>query len=178
MLHATSFTRRFLQFAYPLLLLALAAPAFAQAPTPGPEHALLKKMEGEWTAKVKMGDEVTDATATYKMECGGLWLVSSFKGMMMGQKFEGRGMDSYDPDSKKYVSVWVDSMTSKPLTLEGTYDKETKTFTLIGEIATPNGPSKAKFVTKHKDDDHHTFTIRPMEGDETPVLTIEYTRKK
>ena len=64
---------------------------------PGPEHAVLKRMEGTWTARVKMGDQVSDATASYKMECGGLWLISDFQGQMGGEKFQGRGMDGYDP---------------------------------------------------------------------------------
>lgn len=156
------------------------AASFGQAQEPGPEHAMLKKLEGEWTAKVKMGEEVSAGTAAYKMECGGLWLASTFKGEMMGQKFEGRGVDGYDPESKKFVSVWVDSMITKPMMLEGTYDKEKKTLTMIGEAPTPNGPVKHKLVTKYTDDDHHTFSMHMLGAgnDDVAVMTIEYTRKK
>ena len=49
-------------------------------PTPGPEHEQLKKLEGTWNAKIKMGDEESAATATYKMICGGMWLQSDFQG--------------------------------------------------------------------------------------------------
>ena len=73
------------------------------APTPGPEHEHLKKLEGTWNAKIKMGDTESPATATYKMECGGLWLTSDFCGEFDGQKFQGRGVDGYDPEKKKYV---------------------------------------------------------------------------
>jgi hypothetical protein len=161
-----------------VLTLALALPARAQSPEPGPEHAMLKKLEGQWTAKVKLGDEVSTGAATYKMECGGLWLTSTFKGELMGQPFEGRGVDGYDPESKKFVSVWVDNMVTKPMSLEGTYDKEKKTLTMIGTAPTPNGPVKHKLVTHYKDEDHHTFSMYPEGAGDTPVLTIEYTRKK
>jgi len=120
------------------------------APTPGPEHEHLKKLEGTWNAKIKMGDTESPATATYKMECGGLWLTSDFRGEFDGQKFQGRGVDGYDPEKKKYVSVWVDSMSTRPMLLEGTYDKEKKTMTMTGD----------------------------PEGKENKVMTIEYTRKK
>src|SRR5712671_4063554 len=94
------------------LLLAFAmAPAAAlgqSPPTPGPEHETLKKLEGTWNAKIKMGDSESAGTATYKMECGCLWLMSDFRGEFFDQKFQGRGMDGYDPEKKKYVSVWVD----------------------------------------------------------------------
>src|SRR5438046_9158019 len=49
-------------------------------PGPGPEHEALKKLEGTWNAKVKMGDDESAATATYKMVCGGMWLMSDFQG--------------------------------------------------------------------------------------------------
>jgi hypothetical protein len=167
------------------LLLAFAlAPAAVlgqNSPTPGPEHQALKKMEGTWSAKVKMGDEESAGTQTSKLELGGLWLVSQFKGEFGGEKFEGRGMDGYDPGKGKYVSVWVDSMSTKPMLLEGTYDKEKKTLTMIGEAPGPGGEmAKHKLVTHMPDDDHHKLTmyIIGADGEEIQIMTIDYTRKK
>ena len=151
------------------------------APTPGPEHEALKKLEGTWNAKLKMGDNESAGTMTYKMECGGLWLTSDFRGEFDGQKFQGRGVDGYDPEKKKYVSVWVDSMSTRPMLLEGTYDKEKKTMTMTGEAPGPDGKlAKHKMVTQMPDDDHQTFTmyIIDPEGKENKAMTIEYTRKK
>src|SRR5260370_28344655 len=92
----------------------LVAPAAVaqEAPKPGPEHALLKRAEGTWDATLKFGDQESKGTMTYKMGLGGLWLVSDFKGEVMGAKFEGKGMDTYDPAQKKYVNVWFDSMSA------------------------------------------------------------------
>jgi isopentenyldiphosphate isomerase len=90
-------------------------------------------------------------------------------------------MDTYDPEKKKYVSVWVDSMSARPLLLEGTYDKEKKTMTMTGEAPGPDGnPAKHKMVTHTPDNDHQTFTMYMVgpDGQETKVMTIEYTRKK
>lgn len=151
------------------------------APTPGPEHEMLKKMEGTWGATIKMEGDETKGTATYKMECGGLWLMSDFQGEFFGQKFQGRGMDGFDPEKKKFVSVWVDSMSSRPMMLEGTYDKEKKTMTMTGEGPGPDGkPVKQKTVTQQVDNDHQTFTMYFVgaDGQENKVLTIEYVRKK
>ncbi len=150
-------------------------------PTPGPEHEHLKKLEGTWSAKIKMGDAESPATATYKMVCGGMWLMSDFQGQFGDQKFSGQGLDSYDPEKKKYVSVWVDSMSTRPMLLEGTHDKEKKTTTMTGEAPGPDGkPAKHKMVTQMPDDDHMTFTMYIIgpDGQENKVMTIEYTRKK
>jgi hypothetical protein len=150
-------------------------------PTPGPEHAVLKRLEGEWTATVKMGGTETPGTMTLKMECGGLWLVSDFHSEFGGQKFQGRGMDGYDPEKKKYVSVWVDSMSTRPMLLEGSFDKEKKLLTLTGEGPGPDGkPAKYRNTTHTPDDDHQTFImhVTGADGKETQVMTITYVRKK
>ena len=150
------------------------------APTPGPEHEHLKKLEGTWNAKIKMGDTESPATATYKMVCGGMWLMSDFQGQFDGQKFSGQGLDSFDPEKKKYVAVWVDSMSTRPMLLEGTHDKEKKTTTMSGEAPGPDGKmAKQKMVTHIPDDDHMTFTMYIVaDGQENKMMTIEYTRKK
>ncbi|HAV63154.1 MAG TPA: hypothetical protein DCY13_12410 [Verrucomicrobiales bacterium] len=159
-------------------------PAFSQEggpPAPGPEHALLKRLEGQWSAKMKMGDSESAATATYKMECGGMWLVSDFRGMMAGGPFQGRGLDGYDPAKGKYVSVWVDSWSTTPLMLEGTYDKEAKKLTMTGTGPGSDGsPVKYRMLTHYKDDNHHTFTmyVTGGGGQEQLVLTIDYQRKQ
>lgn len=150
-------------------------------PTPGPEHAALKRLEGEWTAVFKAGDSDSPGTMSYKMECGGLWLSSLFRCEFGGQKFEGRGVESYDPAQKKYVTVWVDSMSTRPLFLSGDMDKEKKTLTMTGEGPGPEGRNvKYKNVTRYTDNDHHTFEMYMVGagGEETKMLTIEYTRKK
>ena len=149
--------------------------------TPGPEHQTLKKHEGEWIAKIKSGEGESRGALTAKMECGGLWLVTDFRGEFGGQPFQGRGMDSYDPGKKKYVSVWVDSMSTRPMLFEGDFDKEKKTLTMIGEGTGPDGqPMKFKSVTKFPDDDHQSIIMYLVgsDGSENEMLSIEYTRKK
>lgn len=150
-------------------------------PAPGPEHAAFKHLEGEWTAVVRSGGSESKGSMTYRVECGGLWLVSDFHGEFGGQKFQGRGLDGYDPEKKKYVSVWVDSMSVKPMLLEGDMDKEKKVLTLFGEGPGMDGkPAKYKSVTRHVDANHLNFKMSMVnpDGTETEALSIEYTRKK
>jgi hypothetical protein len=178
---------RTLTLSFGVTLLALCASALAQqssppAPTPGPEHARLKKLEGTWDAVMTEPDgKKTKGEMTYKMECGCLWLCSDFKGEHMGKPFHGKGLDSYDPGTKKYVGVWVDSWITSPLQVTGTYDEKTKTSTATGECNGPDGkPMKMKMVTKTIDDDHETFEMYMIgpDGKEIKGATIEYTRRK
>jgi hypothetical protein len=150
-------------------------------PKPGPEFDILKKLEGTWDATMEVpGMPAANCTATYKMECGGLWLVSNFEGKFAGQPFQGKGLDSYNADKKKYVSVWVDSMLTTPYILEGTWDVEKKTLTMNGEMPEPGGKTvKSKTVSEWKDDDNFVFTMYApnKEGKETAMFKITYKRK-
>jgi hypothetical protein len=150
-------------------------------PKPGPEHEQLKKLEGAWEASVSFAGGSSKGTMTYKMGIGGLWLRSSFKGDFGGMPFEGTGLDTYDPAKKKYIGVWVDSMVTTPLIMEGTYDKDAKTLTMIGEGPGMDGkPAKLKTVTEMKDDDNMVFTMSAPDKDGAyqTMMTITYIRKK
>ena len=163
--------------------LALAPVAGAQeAPKPGPEHDRLKQLEGTWDVVMKFGDAETKGKVVYKMDLGGLWLVADFQGEFApGQKFTGKGLDGYDPLKKKYVSVWVDSMSTSPIVSQGTYDKDGKVLTMTGEGPGPDGkPMKYKMTTEHQDKDKLLFTMFGVsaDGKETSMFTIAYKRRK
>lgn len=162
--------------------LALAGSLPAQEfPKPGPEHDKLKQFEGNWDAVMKMGGQESKATATYKMICGGMWLSSEFQGDLGGEKFQGHGLDGYDLRKKKFVSVWVDSIESIPMHMEGDYDPQSKLVTMTGTGRGPDGqPQKFKNTTEFKDQDHFTFRMYMVgaDGKETLAFAIEYSRRK
>ena len=151
-----------------------------EPPKPGPEHEHLKQMEGTWDATVKMMGQESKGTMTYKFGMGGYWLMSHFEGDFGGQKFEGRGLDTYDSFKKKYVSAWADSMAPFLLVMEGDYDKENKALTMTGEGPSPAGIVKYKSVVKMMDPDTMEFTLSApgKDGKEAVMLTINYKRKK
>lgn len=153
-----------------------------EAPKPGPEHEILKQHAGTWDAVMKMADgQSSKATMTQKMAGGGLWLVVDYTGDFLGQKFEGHGIDGYDTTKKKFTSIWVDSMSTAAMHLEGTYDEKTKSLTMTGEGPGPDGkPAKYRSVTGAVKDDKFEFTMSLVgaDGKETKMFTIEYTRRK
>ena len=144
---------------------------------PGPEHEQLKKLEGTWDATMKYMGMESKGTMTYKMEVGGLWLTSTFEGEFGGAKYHGKGLDSYHAGKKKFVGVWVDSMSASPLFMEGTYDQDKHQLTMTGDGPSPAGPVKFKAVTTYKDNDNVVFDMYMGDGKE-PGFTIVYKRKK
>jgi Protein of unknown function (DUF1579) len=157
----------------------LALPAAAQEPPkPGPEHKLLKTREGTWDTTMKAGGAEFKGSVTYKMELGGLWLVGSMESDLMGQKFYGKSVDTYDAGKKKYVGVWFDSMGTTPMIMEGELDAKKKTMTMVGEGPGMDGKlTKWKSVSEMPDDD--TVEMRMYVGDgKEPMFTVTYKRKK
>jgi hypothetical protein len=159
----------------------VAAARAADPPKPPPEIDKIKAMEGTWDATIKMGKNESKGTVTYKMEVGGMWLVGDFQGEFDGQKSQGKGLDSYDANKKKYVTVWVDSMAGSPLVLEGTYDKDGKVLTMTGEGVGMDGkPVKFKTTSELKDKDTMQFTMYGVDkdGKDQEMMSITYKRKK
>lgn len=162
-----------------LLSLGLTVPAVAQEfPKPGPEHEMLKKLVGDWTFTMKMADAESKGTVTYKMELGGMWLTGTMESELFGQKFIGKSLESFNMAKKKYVSIWVDSMSTAPVIMEGDYDAEKKSLTMVGE-----GPGMDGMMMKYKslsvfpDSDTIKFTMYMGDGKE-PAFTVLYKRKK
>ncbi len=163
-------------------LLTLAGTVSAQEVTPGPEHKKLAELEGSWNLAIKSEAGDSKGKSVYKLECGGLWLISSFQSDFAGMKFEGKGMDGYDPAKKKYVSVWVDSLTTAPMFFEGDFDKAGKVLTMTCNSTVPGSATPAvwRSVTTIVDKDKHTFEmyLKPQGAEEQKVMTVEYTRAK
>jgi len=157
----------------------LALPAVAQEqPKPGPEHKLLEKLVGDWETTLKVGGMEFKGTVKYKMELKGLWLVSSMKSDFAGQKFYGKGLDTYDAKKKKFVSIWVDSMSTTPLMMEGNFDEAKKKLTMVGEGPGMDGkPIKWRSVSEMPDNDTIHFGMYAGSAKE-PTFTIVYKRKK
>lgn len=170
---------------------SLAAQAAAQGmpmPKPGPEHAILKQDEGTWDATVEMfmGPGAPPMTSkgveTNVIGCGGLCLISNFKGEMApGQPFDGHGTAAWDPAKKKYVGSWTDSMSTGISMSEATYDAAAKTMT--GYMEGPDATGKMarmKSVVEYKSADSRVFTMYMPgpDGNELPGMRITYKKRK
>jgi hypothetical protein len=150
---------------------------------PGKEHAVLKGMEGKWKATVKMwtgpGEPtVTTGTMDNEMEFGGRVLEGTYKGEMMGSKFNGLSLMGYDNRKKEYWSFWTDDMSTSAMMMTGTATADGKTITMKGMMEGPDGkPTEHVMTTKIVDPDTHVFTMAAnMGGQMTPMMEITYNR--
>lgn len=174
------------------LLTAQDAPPPGSPPVPPPtpatqEHAWLHQAVGEWDSEA----EVTMGPGQPPMKCKGtetvraigkLWTVAEHNGTFMDVKVTGILTLGYDPEKKKYVGTWVDSMTSHLWKYEGTVDAAGKALTLETEGPNPAAPgtmAKFKEVLEFKSKDHKVFTssMQGEDGKWVTFMTANYRRK-
>jgi hypothetical protein len=155
------------------------------APKPGPEQAVLKMDEGTWDAVIEIIGPDGKSTSTKgvevnKMGCGGMCLITDFKGEMMGAPFVGHGVAAWDPAKKKYVISWSDSMGPGVSTGESTWDAAAKKSSGWMESTDPTGkPAKMRSVVEYKGSTRVMTMFAPgPDGKEAQLFKITYTRRK
>jgi hypothetical protein len=154
--------------------------------TPGDMHKVLAQTEGEWTTEGKMWMDpksepmISKGECTYKMVLGGRYQETQFKGDMMGQQFEGKGVMAYDNFKKQFESTWIDNMGSGIMKTEGNYDPATKTFTMTGKLVDPMTSKECtvRETLKIVDDDTHVMTMYNTVGGQPEFKTMELTFKR
>ena len=164
--------------------------AMMKAAAVGPEHERLKAMDGKFDADVSAYEapgappEKSKGVATNALVLGGRYLKSDYAGTIMGNMpFHGMGLFGYDNMKKKYVTLWVDEMSTQMMISEGTADAAGKVITVSGQYDSPmdnNAKHTMKQVWTIADNDHHTFEAWDIgpDGKEMKMLEIKYTRAK
>jgi len=160
----------------------------------GPNHQLLNGMVGEWTCDCKFWmDPTNPSPTTSKGTATNTWVMDKkfvkqeFKGtfaMAPGAPeapFNGMGYTGYDNVKGKFVSTWMDSMSTGIMYSEGSYDAASKTFTFSAQCTDPmtNKPTTVTEVIKVIDDNTHTFTMSGTgpDGKDMKMGEITYHRK-
>jgi len=154
------------------------------AAQPSPEHKVLMERVGTWDAEVQMwmgpGEPMKSKGVETNRALGQFHVLSTFEGTVMGGPFEGHGITSWDPNKKKFISIWVDTMEPTPAVTEGTHDAKAHTLTFTGDVVMSGQHSKMRQVATMKDADHATFEMFATgpDGKEAKSMQIDYTRRK
>lgn len=172
-------------------LLASAALLRAQPPEmpkPQKEHEWLQQLVGEWDynaeATMAPGEPPMKCSGTEKIRMlGGFWLISEGTIESMGTSNRTMMTLGYDPEKKKYIGTWIDSMTNHMWIYEGTLDPTGRILTLEAEgpnFTTPGETSTFRDVIEIKSRDHKVLTssVQTDEGEWVTFMRGEYRRTK
>jgi hypothetical protein len=154
---------------------------------PGTPHKRLTNLAGSWITKTKAWMEPekppveSAGTCKQKMLFGGRYLQQEYTGNMMGSTFKGINLLGYDNHTKKYVSIWIDSMSTGIYYFEGTASRDGKTITQESRYDDPaRGPMTWRSVSRIVDDNTMAYKmfITPKGGKEEKMMEMTLTRKK
>lgn len=154
-----------------------------QSSTPNEHHKELMKTVGEWSATTSFLMDPTQpptegpAKMSVKPMLDGRYAMANFSMEMNGMPFEGYSVIGYDNVKEEYISIWMDSMSTRITYMTGNKDEDGN-LVMLGTSTTPMGDNTMKIVTTFVDDDHTTDKFYEMMPDGTWYNsgTISYTR--
>ena len=161
--------------------------AAPELPKPQKEHEWLKQLAGEWQydgeCTMAPGQPPIKMTGTETIRSlGGFWVMNENKAQVMGTTMTGIMTLGYDPQKKKYVGTWVDSMGSHLWRYEGEVDASGKLLTLNSEGPAMDQPDKIvkyRESVELKDKDTKVFTSSvEKDGKYVPFMKMTSRRKK
>jgi Protein of unknown function (DUF1579) len=154
---------------------------------PTAPHQMFAKLAGTWTTRTKAWMEPDKppmegtGTCEQKTLLGGRYLQQDYSGEMMGNTFTGINLLGYDNHTKKYVSTWIDSMSTGIYYFEGTASTDGKTITQECSYDDPvKGPAVWRSVTRIVDDNtiEYVMHLTPKGGKEEKMMEMTVTRKR
>jgi len=159
-----------------------------EAMTPGPAHKALEPLIGEWQLETRFWMAGPDAppmeakgTTKSRWILGGRFVQEDVSSEIMGMPFQGLGTTGYDNLKKKYVTTWMDNMTTGISTSEGTADSDGKVFTFHGKMddaMTGEKDKPFKYILRILSADKHIFEMHDVKlGAKSKVGELTYTRK-
>ncbi len=155
--------------------------------TPGDPHKRLASMVGSWTTKTKGWMEPDkppmegQGTCEQKMLLDGRYLQQEYTGDMMGEPFTGINLIGYDNHTKKYVSTWIDSMSTGIYYFEGTASPDGKTITQESRYDDPvRGPTTWQSITRIVDDNtlEYEMYLTSKGGKKEKMMEMTVIRKR
>jgi hypothetical protein len=160
--------------------------AFLKYGRPGPEHKVLKQLVGKFDAEMTTfvdGQPAAKsaASSTNAMIHKGRYLHGDFTGSVMDRPFSGSSLWAFDRAKGKYLSLWIDDMSTAVMIAEGDADPAGKVITFSGTERDPvtGHDKKIKSVLTIIDDDRHTWeAFETIDGRERKMVSIAYTRAK
>lgn len=159
---------------------------YKKAGTPGEPHQALAKLVGIWETRSRGWMEpdkppvVSTGTCEQKLVLDGHYLQQTYSGDMMGQPFTGICLMGYDNHTKKYQSIWIDTMSTGITFFEGTASRDGRTIKQESRYDDPvHGPSVWRTVTRIKDDNTIEFEmfLTPKGQKEIKMMEMTITRK-
>ena len=163
-------------------------PEAMAAMMPGPMHAHLAKLAGEWNIEGKYrmapGEEWVpfNGHGTRKLVFEGRHMVEDFRSEFMGMPYNGSGVTGYDNLRGEYNSIWYDNSSTGMMVCTGSANDAGTEITLLGESSDAmTGETHKWFKMRHRilgaDNTVFESYAKTESGEEWLSMELNYTRK-
>lgn len=156
----------------------------SEFPKPGPEHQMLRRLTGAWTARIQYfpapaaPPRESNGEFLARMDLGGYFLYRDLNFGMEG--YQGRGLTGWDMFERAYVGTWVDSTSPIISHTRGHFD-DRGTFCEVSESRDADGKLvRVRLTTEMLDPNQMLFRIFRVDGpgDGWLMLQVEHTRRR
>lgn len=160
---------------------------YTKLATPGEPHKLLASIAGSWTTKTKEWIDPqkppveSTGTVSSRMMLDGRFLQQEITGSMHGRPHTGIWTIGYDNLLKRYISTWIDTMSTQIFIMDGTASADVKAITLTGQHAEVGGGHMThRAIWKILDSNTQEFIMYGTYhgGQEMKMMEVLYTRKQ
>lgn len=161
--------------------------AMARHAAPGPQHARLQAMEGDWDTQltVYLGGKAQageKGKAEFFPILDGRFIAEEYRGTFMGKPVSSHIVFGYDNAQKKYSSIRVTSLATDIMVREGQADASGNTITLTGVSfdAVSGKPGQGRMVYRFDGKDKITVEVYETAPGrkETRLFDVVYMRRK
>lgn len=155
---------------------------------PGPSHRLLESFVGEWDVKLTFWSEPKShgqssiGHSQISWVLGNRFLQEQFSGTIAGEQYRGIGIMGYDNGSRRFKTVWADSLNTALTTSSGRFYPDTNTLVLESEVYDPlvSGVKTVQSKLQIESPNSYTFVMTDTspEGKQFTSLEMRYQRKQ
>jgi len=119
-------------------------------------------------------------TARIEVILGGRFVRIDYQGSVIGKPHAGELLIGYEPDEKRYTSIWIDSFHMSPAIMVSTGERSSDgAISLLGSYPADGKQWGWRTVLRAKSDDEihlDAFNI-PPEGGEHPAIETRFARR-
>ena len=135
-------------------------------PKPQKEHEWLQRLTGEWEAEARCfmdpnGPPSVNTGIERVRALGGFWIISEVESDSAENPYANLSTTGFDPTKGKYISTWIDTMTSYLWKSEGTLNEAGTILTMEAEGICPLNPGR---LTRTRD-------VTELKGADLKVMT-------
>jgi hypothetical protein len=154
---------------------------------PAEEHKMLDVFVGEWDVTISSRPTISAKPELSAGQSQMAWILDGrfveerFSGEIAGKAYEGRGHLGFDNTTRRYFSLWIESLSTAPTLSWGRYNPDEHSFSFVAEVYDPMRGGMKRSYSRIIVHSQNLFTQsmveRSPQGEEFEAFELIYRRR-